>query len=199
MSKDSMTTENNLTIDWEGIEGILKGIQVDIALYEPVRPVHTEGESLLVLEQRGLCRLSDETRGMEEERLARTERKKRSLRQRKPYTRKRGTVHPKKKEATKRRAYAKRWATDPYGCLLNSYGSWSLDREKWDKHIAPLWKVYLPSELKVKRMQGYGTKEKPYTVYSVQVEHAPTRSVLYDGNSLEILELSSSLVVPSVL
>src|SRR5688572_17342892 len=100
---------------------VSKGIQIEDnsvgALKRVAEPI--EGKSLLVLEMEGRVKLSSQTRKMEIEALARAARKRRSLRYRKPYTRKRGTVHPKKKQATERRRRAKQWATSPLVCILN--------------------------------------------------------------------------------
>src|SRR5688572_26829777 len=100
-----MNDFENLTIDWDGIEEVLKGIRVNTDVHIPARPVQVEGESILVLEQRGLCRLSDETRRMEEERLTKLRRKK----TRKKYTLKPRTTHHKTKARTARLRKEKRW------------------------------------------------------------------------------------------
>jgi hypothetical protein len=191
-----MNSEDILTI---GLGDILKGIQVewtDSHQNKPWLPADIKKESFLVLEQRGLVRLSDETRRMEEERLAALYRKKRALRSRKPYTRKRGRVHPKKKAATRRRRLEKNWRDNPFGCMINGYGAHSLDRALWDRHIAPLWQQYRPEDLKVRKAKRdvygkeFGTKSNPYTIYSLMVVHR-TKGVVFDGASLELYELSS--------
>lgn len=191
-----MNSEDILTI---GLGDILKGIQVewtDSHQNKPWLPTDVTKESFLVLEQRGLVRLSDETRRTEEERLAALYRKKRALRSRKPYTRKRGRVHPKKKAATRRRRLEKNWRDNPFGCLINGYGAHAIERALFDQHIAPLWTVYSPEELTIKKakrdLKGrfYGTKENPYTIYSLTVVHK-TEGVVFDGASLELYELSS--------
>lgn len=191
-----MNSEDILTI---GLGDILKGIQVewtDSHQNKPWLPTDVTKESFLVLEQRGLVRLSDETRRMEEERLAALYRKKRALRSRKPYTRKRGRVHPKKKAATRRRRLEKNWRDNPFGCLINGYGSHSLDRELFDQHIQPLWTKYDSGDLTIKKakrdLKGrfYGTKENPYTIYSLTVVHKELGTV-FDGASLELYKLSS--------
>lgn len=158
-------------------------------LYDSVRPVQEAGESFLVLEERGLCRLSEETRAREIERLDKLNRKKRALRNRKPYTRKRGTVHPKRKAATRRRRLEKRWAENPVSCLIQRPGSWTLDRELWKEHVAPLWELYAPSDLSV-RAVGKGTRAEPYTVFSLRIMHRKL-GLVFDGSSLELYLLSS--------
>lgn len=117
--------------------------------------------------------------------------KKRSLRERKRYTRKRGTVHHLKKKRTARLERERRWATDPYWCLSYGYGNWQMDRELFDRYILPLWSQHSPSDLKIKRHWGFGTKEKPYTVFSFDIVHSTTGEKLYDGNSQYIYHLSS--------
>lgn len=186
-----MNNENELTIDWQDIEGILKDIQVDIELCEPIRPAQVENLSFLVLEQMGLCRLSEETRAMEEERLAKLARKKKSLRQRKKYTRKRGTVHPKTKAMNLKNRRARRWARDPVSCLTNGYGYWTLDRKLWEEHVAPLWKIYNPAELSVKKT-AKGTRLEPHTLFNIKIMHRKLGTI-FDGSSLELYLLSSRI------
>lgn len=137
------------------------------------------------------------TRRQEKE-LAIKARKKKSLRKRKPYTRKRGTVHPNKKKATRRRQLKNRWAKDPYWCVAYGYGCRKIDRELWDRYIAPLWKQYDPQDLEVKTYRGYGTKEKPITVYTLDVIHKK-HGLVYNGNSQHIYDVSSSPIAPSDL
>lgn len=184
----------NLTNDWEGINSILEAIQVDIpqnAIEKPSRPVQIEDESFLVLEQRGLVRLSEETRQRELLRLAKKEKK------RKPYTRRAGTVHPKTKLKTKRLRAERRWQRDPVSCLQNSYGYWTLDREEWNKYITPFWKD--TQNLEVKRT-GRGTKADPHTLWNIRIVHKKTGSVLWDGNNELLYRLScSDDAVPSSL
>lgn len=191
-----MNDIENLTIDWGALSEVIKGIQLDTPVLEmrkPSQPEQGTNESFLVLEQRGLVRLSDETRRMEEERLARLNRK------RKPYTRKKGTVHPKKKLKTKRLRAERRWSRDPVGCLQNSYGYWTLDRELWNQLIAPLWKSHPPAQLEVVRT-GKGTEADPHCLWNIQVVHKKTKAVLYDGNAALLYRLScSDAAVPASL
>ena len=135
------------------------------------------------------AKLSDETRRMEEARLAKMERKRRGLRCRKPYTRKPGTVHPKKKEATRRRQLRVDWANKPFSCVIMGYGAHAVDRQLWDKYIQPLWSKYDPQDLKVKKHRDAGTKLKPYTVYTMDVVHSKL-GVVYSGNSQLLFDLS---------
>lgn len=151
------------------------------------------------------ARLSEETYRKEQERLDKRERKRKALRERKPYTRKRGTVHPNKKKATRRRLLKRQWAQRPMSCLMRSGGAWSLDPALWARYIEPLWQQWLPSDLKVVRYCGYGKREKPYSVYTIDVFHKE-HGKLYDGNSQYIYDIctaseasSSRLLVPNSL
>lgn len=194
-----MNDENNLTIDWEELEGILEGIQVDttsVELYGPLRASEIEGLSFLVLEQMGLCRLSEETRQREEERLAKLLRKRRALRERKPYTRKRGHVHPKKKAATLKRRRERRWRRDPYSCLINGWGYWKLDKAMFEEHVMPLWRQHPPAELSVKKT-AKGTAKDPHTIFNIQIMHR--EHAVFDGSSLELYLLSSRLLPADIL
>lgn len=134
--------------------------------------------------------LSAETRRMEEVRLAKLEKRRIALRERKPYTRKRGTVHPKKKIATRRRLLIKQWALRPRSCLMRSYGSWSLPLADWNRLIAPLWEQYDSKNLTVRTNKGNGYREKPHTVYNIDVYHK-VHGKVYDGNSQLLYEQSS--------
>lgn len=127
----------------------------------------------------------------EEKELAQKQRKRVSLRYRKPYTRKRGTVHPKRKEATLRRNKERLWREAPFWCVVYGYGAYDLDREKWDRYIAPFWEQYDPKDLEVKRYgRPYGTKANPYTVYTLDLVHK-TAGILYCGNDQLLYDLSS--------
>lgn len=191
-----MNNENNLTID---LDTLILGMQVElphIELSSPLLPAEVEKESFLVLEQRGLVRLSDATRAMEEQRLATLHRKKRALRNRKKYTRKVGTVHPKKKAATRRRRLAKNWRDNPFGVAIHGYGAHAIDRSLWDLHIQPLFTMYSAEELTLRKRKrdvhgkDYGTKSNPFTVYSLMLEHK-TAGTVFDGSALELYMLSS--------
>lgn len=171
----------------------LKQVQVSTDTIELERLVQAAeplaDTSLLVAEAQGRVRLSDATRRAEEIRLMKLDRKKKALRERKRYTRKRGSVHPKKKEATRRRLQERQWATRPFACLLHGYGAKALDKSLWDLYIAPLWKQYAPAELEVVKYRGFGTKAKPLTVYSLDIKHR-TLGVLYSGRNQELYDIS---------
>lgn len=143
-------------------------------------------------EQVELATLSGLELKLREREIAQKERKRKSLRERKRYTRKPGHVHPKKKEATKRRKYKRKWETDPYSCFVNGYGMYKVDKALWAKYISPLWELHLPEQLEIKKYpRPYGTRVKPHTIYSFDVVHRESRAILYSGNSQEIYDLSS--------
>lgn len=161
----------------------------DMPLDRPVRASKATTNPLLVPSLLVDARLSPETFQREANRLAKLEKKRASLRKRKPYTRKRGTVHPNRKKATRRRLLERQWAEKPYSCLVRSGGSWQLDRKQWDELVAPLWERWLPKDLTVKRYRGYGSMAKPYTVYTIDVLHRE-HGKLYDGNSQMLYAMS---------
>lgn len=144
------------------------------------------------------ARLSPATMKAEERRLARLERKRLSLRNRKKYTRKRGHVHPKKKEATRRRQLAKRWAESPFFCVVrnNPFAAKAFDKEMWDKHIQPLWEKYDPADLEVVHYRrddmgrDVGTRANPRTTFTMDVRHKKTGQILYKGSDLLLYYLS---------
>lgn len=157
--------------------------QVSLDIPKPIKD-RKPSDSFLVDAQ-----LSESTRLLEVRRLDKLARRKRALRKRKKYTRKRGTVHPKKKEATRRRLLVRQWARKPYSCVIRGYGSHAVDRKQWDRLIAPLWEKYNPADLTVRKYRGYGLKGKPFTVYSLDIIHS-TLGVVYNGNSQELYDLS---------
>lgn len=144
------------------------------------------------------ARLSPATMKAEERRLARLERKRLSLRNRKKYTRKRGHVHPKKKEATRRRQLAKRWAESPFFCVVrnNPFAAKAFDKEMWDKHIQPLWEKYDPADLEVVHYRrddmgrDVGTRANPRTTFTMDVRHKKTGQILYKGSDLLLYYMS---------
>lgn len=101
---------------------------------------------------------------------------------------KRGRFHPKKKEATRRRAALKRWYEQPYKSVVYGFGNWSITQEEWDLRIGPLWDMYDAKHLTVKRRWGYGTKLKPYTVYDIDILHKG--DVVYRGQDWKIYDSS---------
>lgn len=140
-------------------------------------------------------RLTPLTRKLMERWYAKQEAKRKALRERKRYTRRVGTVHPKKKEATRRRLLKSRWNDNPFGCVIHGYGAYSIDKALWERDIAPLWEEYNSEELKIKKYKRdacgveWGTKAKPYTTYGFDVVHARL-GVVYNGSSQELYDLS---------
>jgi hypothetical protein len=139
-----------------------------------------------------LVTLHPRRRRAEEKRLAAIEKRK----HRKRYTRKPGTVSPKKKAATLRRRLEKKWAEEPFWCVAwGAYGKHSIDREKWDAYLQPYWAQYRAKDLKVVRYkrdplgQYYGTKVNPFTVYSLKLMHSKN-GLLYDGHNQLLYDLS---------
>lgn len=123
--------------------------------------------------------------------IRRMEKKYSKKKERKKYTFKKGTRHHNKKKATARRLRAKRWAEDPFSCYINGYGAHTVDRALWDKHIMPVWGSYAPADLQIKKYPApYGTRVKPYSVYSLDIIHLPSGSVVYNGNSQYIYDIS---------
>lgn len=167
--------------------------QVDVGpLNRSVTPVN--GKSLLVLEMEGRVKLSSETRKLEVEALARAARKRRALRNRKPYTRKRGTVHPKKKQATERRRRAKLWAVNPLVCILNRnrYKCKRIDQDSWNRLVIPLWTRFDPKDLSVVFPPRVGTRADPWTVYNMNIIHKEL-GVVYNGQDQLLFDLSGGL------
>ena len=167
----------------------IRGIDLDVQLESPQKPVEAgtgldavggtaslgrwsyKPGYLLILEHQGKCKLSDETRRMEEEWMFAVLRKTRGLRSRKRYTRKRGTVHPKKKEATYRRTRSLNWSRTPLTCVLHRdrRKCKSIDQDLWNKYIKPLWEVYDPQGLSIDFPKGVGTRADPWTVWNMTV------------------------------
>jgi len=167
------------------------------ALRAPVRAVAgKDGVGLLALEQLGVVKLSGATRRAEEKRAERQEKKRKSLRERKPYKLKRGCVHPQKKKATQTRKRGKLWAERPFSCYIAGYGAYRVEREVWDRYITPLWDQYIPKDLSLVRhrrhLNGkqYGSREQPYDIYSLDIVHKKL-GVVYAGQDRLLYDLSS--------
>jgi hypothetical protein len=166
------------------------------ALDGPVRAAdELEGVGLLAKEQLGLCILSGTTRAAELRRLKRAEQRRKGLRERKPYTRRAGTVHPKKKKATQTRKRAKLWAERPFSCYIAGYGCYNVDREQFEQYIMPLWNLYSPKDMTLKRRRAtpegkpYGTRSNPYDIYSFDIVHKK-EGVVYAGQDRLLYDLS---------
>lgn len=165
------------------------------ALSGPVRASdELDGVGLLAKEQLGLCILSGTTRVQELRRLKRLEQRRIGLRERKPYTRKVGTVHPKKKKATQTRKRAKLWAERPFSCYIAGYGCYNVDREQFEQYVMPLWNLYSPKDMTLKRVRvgpygPYGTRANPYDIYSFDIVHKK-EGVVYAGQDRLLYDLS---------
>lgn len=146
--------------------------------------------ALLVLEAQGKCRLSDRTRREEEERLAAYLRKVNGLRNRKRYTRKRGTVHPKKKEATARRNRERMWITQPLLCILyrDRRKCKSIDKDLWEQEIMPIWRSHDPRDLTIDFPPRAGTRANPWTLWNMKIRKGD--ELLWNGEDAYIHYLS---------
>ena len=117
---------------------------------------------------------------------------------RKKYTRKPGCVHPMKKQATERRRRAAKWRDDPLNCIRYSWGDARIDEEAWYKYIQPFWNIYIPSHMTIiwpnsTKAEPWGTKEKPYTVWSLKLIHKD-KGLLWDGEAQAIYNSSCPLL-----
>lgn len=144
----------------------------------------------MILEMQGKCKLSKETRLMEEEWMFAMLRKKAGLRNRKRYTRKRGTVHPKKKEATRRRTRILNWSRTPLTCVLyrDRRKCKRIDQALWHKYITPLWDEYDPQGLSIDFPKRAGTRADPWTVWNMTVRY--NGQVVFSGEQQYLYELS---------
>lgn len=144
------------------------------------------------------AKLSEETRLLEEQRLAKLARKKRTLRNSKKVKKpSKGRYHWKRKEANRKKALRKRyeqyagyWA---FKDMATRRGWRKATWEQWERLIVPLFREYSPEYLSWKitkrvpktiagvRGKWYGSKEYPHTVYSIKVVHS-LLGVVYDGH-----------------
>ncbi len=170
-----------------------KQVRPDDPAIIPIRTPQDDvsGLSVLVLEQMGRVKLSDETRRLEELRLAKLARKRRALRYRKRYTRRRGTVHPKRKAATIARNRRKLWANNPLVCVLNmnDYKCKRIDQDSWYRIVNPIWTRYDPKDLSVVFPSKAGTRADPWTVYNMKILHKDL-GVVYNGEDQLLYDLS---------
>lgn len=175
-----------------------KQVRLDDPTLKPIRDSETpvEGTSLLVLEQQGRVRLSKETRKLEIQRLAVKARKRNSLRHRKRYTRRRGTVHPNRKLATLRRNRKKQWERNPLACVLamNDFKCKRIDQDSWARLVNPIWTRYDPKDLTVVFPRKAGTRADPWTVYNMTITHTEL-GVVYNGEDQLLYDLSSGVKV----
>lgn len=137
----------------------------------------------------GGIRLSEATRLIEEQRLAQRERHRQNVEKRRAKL-KRGRLHHNSKKATERKAKARRWEEQPLKSLTYGFGVWDISQEEWDRTVGQLWLMYKPADLKVQRPWGQGTKEVPYTIYTIKVRHKKL-GLVYDGRDQLIYDLSA--------
>ena len=194
----SGTNDDFLTIqEWLELDTILNQKQVHVTgasvrRYEP--RLDSQGRvlpgELFVMEQNGLCRLSDATREAELARMSEEEKRKYISWVRSQGKRRRGARHHKRKEATKRRRLERNWSANPFGCILHRspYACKRIDRELWDEYIAPLWSKYDPKNLTVEFPRLAGTKVNPWTVYNMTVKNCGV--VVYNGEDQLLFDLS---------
>ena len=148
------------------------------------------------------ARLSQATRVSEERRLASLERKRLALRDKKPrdgrYTQ--WTQKQAKKRGRNKRQFNK---TAGFGAILRARGYKLIDPALWAKYVTPIYEEYSSEYLTVvmykhiprerSRADGhekrcyYGTKEYPYTVYTLRVEHS-LLGTLYEGRDQQELD-----------
>lgn len=101
----------------------------------------------------------------------------------------RGRFHHKVKDAVKRRAKEDAWIKEPLRQLIWGKGYWDIPQEEWDRVMGPLWEKYNPLQLHLKREWGYGTKEKPYTIYNLRIEH-DKKGLVYHGKDQLVFDSS---------
>lgn len=193
-NNDSFLTNDELV----QLDTILNQIRVPIVeapvtSYKPhldARGRVVPGE-LLIMEQRGLCKLSEETRQAELARMSAEEKRRYISWVRGQGKRRRGQRHHKSKEATRRRQLQKNWATNPFGCILHRspYACKKIDRGLWDKHIAPLWQQYEPKNLTVSFPRTAGTRDNPWTIYNMTVKYKD--KVVFRGEDQLLFDLSA--------
>jgi len=147
---------------------------------------------LFVMEQSGLCRLSDDTRRKELERIAEYEKDKHIRKVRGQGKRRRGKRHHNAKKAALKRRLANNWAKNPFGCILHRspYACKKIDRGMWDRLIAPLWEQYPPENLTIEFPRTAGTKANPWTIYNMVVRHKEV--TVYNGENQLLFDLSST-------
>lgn len=165
-------------------EASVDGLQVE----QPVVPSTTLPLPMEQVRLGAEPRLSKLTRLEQERMVARRERRKAAAKARAKHL-PRGRYHHKSKEATRKRNARKRWAEQPLKSLCYGHGVWDISQEQWDQKIRHLWTMYNPLDLTVKRRWGYGTREKPYTIYDIDVRHRK-HGLLYRGQDQLIYDSS---------
>ena len=150
------------------------------------------------------ARLSNQTRRLEERMLALLERKRLALRKKKKRNKSKSPWTA--KQATKRRHARKVFVKNGgFGAILRAYGAKRIDKELWDKYVLPLYQEYSADYLTIKLYKRvpvgiagraecyYGTREFPYTVYTLDVKHK-LLGTLYCGKEQALLDNPQSVV-----
>ena len=199
--KDSCSINNFLTFDdWDDLDILVDTIQVDIEpdeLYVPEKPVVGRGGiDLLTAEQYGLVKLSAATRAAEVRRQQREERKKLGKKNRKPYRIGKGKRHHNTKKATQTRKFRRKWKEQPFSCYITGYGCYNVTKETWDEYVGQYWEKYNSDDLKLTRIKKapdgtwYGTRQKPYDIYSFNLVHKRD-GVVYNGQDMMLYDMSA--------
>lgn len=158
-------------------EGLLRRVEDDMPLESPL----TRSEASI------LAKLSPDSLRAVELAEARRSRPKKVVK----YKRAKGQRHYKRKEATERRKKEKRWRSTPWNSVRRMYGYWAVTKEEWERCLGEVWRKYDPCTLKMKHHRGYGTKDRPYGVYSMVLTDREG-NVVYDGNDRLLYDLSSN-------
>lgn len=189
---------DDLTFDFSEDEEWLSQVRLSEQALEAdsrVDPSLVSCNPLLIPSLLTRARLSAETQRREEKRLALLEQKRRSLRERKPRDKRKSQWT--KKQWYKRQRNKKIFnKTAGLGAILRARGRKEIDQELWAKYVAPLFEEYSPEYLEIKLYKHipkavstadgydyrcyYGTKEYPYTVYTLDVNHS-LLGTLYSG------------------
>lgn len=182
---DTILTNEDLAIldQWQRMANV-----ENMALERPVVPVAdgvSGGDVGVVLG--GAPRLSRSTQRQYEKKAAKAN--KRKAAKGKKAKRKRGHLHWKSVEATRKRNAIKRWTTQPRKSLCYGRGVWSISDEAWDRCIGHLWSIYKPEDMRPYRHWGYGTHDKPYTVYNIDIVHCK-HGVVYSGRDQYVYDCS---------
>lgn len=193
---DSLTFE-----EMEGLDTLLYQLEVNIkqeGLEAPSKPlVGAGGIDLLTAEQFGMVKLSGATRKAEERRLLREHNKKLGRRNRKPYKLGRGKVHHKTMLATKNKNRLAKWRDTPFSCYITGYGCYNVSKDVWDRYIMPYWEMYDPKDIKLVRIKKapdgtwYGTRQKPYDIYSFNLVHKKD-GIIYNGQDRMLYDMSDN-------
>lgn len=197
---------HELTIEeLEQLDMLMGTLRVDVDLEEPVwrskpllrktaaeLPLEHEAasESFLVAEMEGRVRLSEETRLLEEQRLARKAKK------RKPYSRMaKGRFHHKRKEANRRKRRARAWKEDPLTRIRYSFKQGvDIREDEWQRLIEPAWKQFPTETLRVRKAGGAGGTRCLH-VYNLLLEYTGGASgplVVYNGPNQAITDSMDS-------